>query len=91
LCGTGGEDITNSQGEVALKDPSSSKRPERTGGTHCMADIGGLVRMVENSLVKVFAISTVNVPDGGLHLLDRALLMGSENQARSLFRPLLPH
>lgn len=56
-----------------------------------MADIGGLVRMVENSLVKVFAISTVNVPDGGLHLLDRALLMGSENQARSLFRPLLPH
>jgi len=29
-----------------------------------MADIGGLVRMVENSLAKVFAISTVKVPDG---------------------------
>ncbi len=64
MCGIGGEDITNSQGEVALKDPSSSKRPERTCSAHGMADIGGLVRMVENSLVKVFAISTVKVPDG---------------------------
>jgi len=60
-----GEDINNSQGEVALEDPSSSKTPERTCSAHGMADIGGLVRMVENSLVKVFAISMVKVPDGG--------------------------